>query len=123
MKARYFKALLLIGRHVGPGIVTDRSNDNESENHYLDRLRLPAHGAATAHWGQGDIAKVNLSVSASSAIGIDRSQNCRQIELLQTFDGASELRLLTYEPRYWNWEVVREAELGSYPKLVIPVQK
>ena len=71
----------------------------------------------------GALVELIKTQGGQAAIGIDRTQIWRQIGLLQTVGGAPELRLLTYEPRYWNWEVVREAKLGSYPELVVPVQK
>jgi len=71
----------------------------------------------------GPLSDVIKSVGGQAAIGVDRAQQWRQIGLLQTVGGAPELRLLTYEPRYWNWEVVRQAELASYPELAVPVHK
>lgn len=71
----------------------------------------------------GGLFELIKAQGGQAAIGIDRSQNWRQIGLLQTVGGAPELRLVTYEPRYWNWEVEREAALSSYPELVVPVHK
>lgn len=61
------------------------------------------------------------AVGGQAAFGIDRSQQWRQVGLLQTVGGTPDLKLLTYEPRYWNYEVARAAEVNKYPELAVPV--
>ena len=71
----------------------------------------------------GPLPKLIAAMGGSLASGIDRMQQWRQIGLLQTVGGAPDLKLLTYEPRYWNFEVKREAELAKYKdkELIVPI--
>ncbi len=69
----------------------------------------------------GPLAAQITAVGGQASFGIDRAQQWRQIGLLQTVGGAPDLKLLTYEPRYWNFEVARAAELAKYPELTVPI--
>lgn len=77
---------------------------------------------APAQTFQGPLGKLINAMGGHLAMGIDRMQQWREIGLLQVVGGGNpDLQLLTYEPRYWNFEVERELELAKYKELVVPV--
>lgn len=69
----------------------------------------------------GPLLQLIKQMGGQLAMGIDRYQQWRQIGLLQTVGGPLDMKLLTYEPRYWNFESQRDADLAKYPELVVPI--
>ncbi len=69
----------------------------------------------------GPLFNLVKAMGGQLAMGVDRFQQWRQMGLLQTVGGQPDLKLTTYEPRYWNWEVQRELELAQAPELVVPL--